>query len=73
MFSLKCGEVGSCVPKGDWHHNGELLQRNSTTTLTVRNATFENDGTYQCVNRGLNNSYLVAVYGECVLCTHKYR
>ena len=72
MFSLKCGEVGSCIPQGDWYHNGVLLQRNSTT-LTVSNASLEDDGTYQCVNNGLNNSFLVAVYGKWVLCTHRYR
>ena len=72
IFSLKCGKVGSCIPQGDWYHNGELLQRNSTT-LTVRQATFEDDGTYHCVNSGLNNSLLVAVYGKCMLCTHRYR
>ena len=72
MFSLKCGKVGSCICQGDWYHNGELL-RNNSATLTVRHATFEDDGTYQCVNSGLNNSFVVAVYGKCMLCTHRYR
>ena len=61
---------GVCISQGDWYHNNELVPgKENSSTFTIRDADFGNNGIYQCVNNGSNNSFSVAVYGECISST----
>ena len=57
---------GVCITQADWYHNNELIPgKKNSSTFTIRDADFGNNGIYQCVNNGSSISFSVAVYGEC--------
>ena len=69
-FSLECDKIGSCIPQGDWYREDELDSiRQNISTLTIRNASFDDDGIFRCVYNRLNNSLLAVVYSEFIICT----
>ena len=64
--TLYCGDSDPNTPPGEWFLNGKLLGMYSRS-YTITNATFEDDGEYQCVRKGsrvFSSPLLVDVYGK---------
>ena len=64
--TLWCGESGPNTPPGYWFHDGAPLGVYSRS-YTIANATFSDDGEYQCRRNGTNvlfSPLQVDVYGK---------
>ena len=64
--TLYCGDSDPNTPPGYWLHNGVLLHIYSRSYI-IPNATFQDDGEYQCRRNETNvfsSPLLVEVYGE---------
>ena len=65
--TLYCGDSDPDTPPGEWLLNGESLGVNSRS-YNITNATFDDDGMYQCMRNGsgvFSTPLQVDVYGEC--------
>ena len=61
---MYCGDSNLITPPGDWFHDGKPLGMYSKS-YTIINATFSDDGEYQCRRYGGNAfSLQVHVYGK---------
>ena len=63
--TLYCGNVDDDAP-GEWFHNGKSLKEHSKD-YNITNATFDDDGEYQCRRNGRNvfsSPLQVDVYGK---------
>ena len=61
---MYCGDSNPNTPPGDWFHDGKPLGMYSKS-YTITNATFSDDGEYQCRRNGGNAlSLKVHVYGK---------
>ena len=64
--TLHCGDSDPNTPPGDWFHNGAPIDRYNRS-YTIANATFSDDGEYQCRRNGgyvLSSPLQVHVYGK---------
>ena len=64
--TLYCGDSDPSTPPGDWYHNGYSLYEHSRR-YTIKNATFSDDGLYQCRRNGadvFNPPLKIDVYGK---------
>ena len=64
--TLYCGDSDPDTPPGDWFHDGTQLTKHSRS-YTIANATFDDDGEYQCRRNGTNvfsSPLQVDVYGK---------
>ena len=62
--ALFCGDSVPQSPPGDWYHNGAPLGVYNRS-YTLANATFSDDGEYQCRRNGTNvYSTHLKVYGK---------
>ena len=64
--TLYCGDSDPNAQPGEWYLNGELLQMFSRS-YTITDATFDDDGEYQCWRNGRGVFLFplkVEVYGE---------
>ena len=65
-LTLYCDESEPNTPPGDWYHDGKQLHMTSRR-YTIANATFNDDGEYQCRRNGKNvfsTPLKVYVYGK---------
>ena len=53
QHTLHCGDSDHNIPPGDWYHDGAPLDVYSRS-YTIANATFSDDGEYQCRRNGTN-------------------
>ena len=63
--TLYCGNVDDDAP-GEWFHNGKSLKKHSKYHK-ITNATFDDDGEYQCRRNGtifFSSPLVVDVYGK---------
>ena len=63
---LYCGNLDNDTQPGEWFHNGVSLDVHSKE-YTIANATFDDDGEYQCRRNGTNvfsSPLQVDVYGK---------
>ena len=63
---LYCGQSDHTTPSGNWSHDSVPLGVNSRV-YTITNATFDDDGEYQCIGNGsgvFSSPLKVDVYGE---------
>ena len=70
-LTLYCGDSDLTISPGNWYHDGEPLGVYSRI-YTIRNATFDDDGKYQCIVNGsgaLSSPFQVDVYGKSY-CTY---
>ena len=51
--TLYCGNLAEDAQPGEWFHNGVSLGARSKE-YTIANATFDDDGEYQCRRNGTN-------------------
>ena len=64
--TIYCGDSDSKTPSGHWLHDGAPLAEHNRS-YTITNATFDDDGEYQCRRNGTNvfsSPLLVDVYGK---------
>ena len=64
--TLYCGDSDPNTPPGDWFYDGKPLGAYSRH-YTITNATFSDDGEYQCRRNGTNvfsSPLQVDVYGK---------
>ena len=65
-LTLYCGDSEPDTSPGHWFHGDKSLNMNSRS-YTITNATFEDDGEYQCIRNGRNvfsTPLKVYVYGK---------
>ena len=65
-LTIYCGDSDPNTPPGDWYHDGAPLGVYNRS-YTIANATFDDDGEYECRRNGTNVSsfpLLVNVYGK---------
>ena len=71
-LTLYCDESTPNNPPGSWFHDGAPLGKYSRS-YTIANATFDDDGEYQCRRNGRNvfsTPLKVHVYGKTLFETH---
>ena len=64
--TLFCGDSDPNTPPGDWLHDGAFFDRYNRS-YTIKNASFSDDGEYQCRRNGENvlpSPLQVNVYGK---------
>ena len=64
--TIYCGDSDSNTPPGHWFHDGAPLTRFGRS-YTITNATFDDDGKYQCKRNGtkvFSTPLQVDVYGK---------
>ena len=64
--TLYCGDSDPNTPPGDWFHDGKRVNWYNRR-YTITNATFSDDGEYQCKRNGTNvfsTPVKVDVYGK---------
>ena len=63
QHTLYCGDSHHDIQPGDWYHDDIAIGK-YRRSYTIANATFSDDGEYQCRRNGTNVFSLVYVHGK---------